>query len=98
MNDIMVHKPILGTNQWKVKFGDKVKRKLKVRTATKVKVFIIVSLIFSLYLNYYLLKTNYVFTCTAIFDGITQNWNLGHLESKNTCNDLIADRLNNLTH
>lgn len=90
--------PAIGSNQFLTKFDAKAKRKFKLRIkfATKVKLFIVFLLIFSLYANYYLLKTNYVFTCRAVFDGVEQNWKLGHLMNKNTCNDLIDDRIRNL--
>lgn len=98
MNNLQVLHPTIGTNGFLTKFGTKKKTKLRVKTATKIKIAFIILLMFSLYANYFFLTQNYVWKCTATFDGVSQNWNLGHLESKNTCNDLIADRLNNLTH
>lgn len=96
MENSLVRTPILGTNQFKVKFGDKVKRKFKVRTATKVKIAVISLLIASLYINYVTIKDNYVFSCTGVVGGINQQWHLGHFESVNTCNQLTEDRLRNL--
>ena len=96
MNDIMT--PALGSNQYLTKFDAKAKRKFKLKVAfkTKVKIFTLLLLAASLYLNYYTLKVNYVWTCTAVIDGVPQNWKLGHLMNVSTCNDLIADRLHNL--
>jgi len=78
MENTLVRTPILGTNQYKVKFGEKVKRKLKIKFATKVKIAFTIILIASVYANYALLKANYVITCSAG----------GHFVSKQTCGEL----------
>lgn len=88
--------PAIGSNQFVTKFGAR-KRKFKVRVSKKVKFGITVLILVSFYLNYYLLKTNYVVTCKAKIGEVTQNWKLGHLMSVNTCSDLVNDKLANLT-
>jgi hypothetical protein len=87
MNDITLSRPIVGTNQYKVKFGQRIKRKLRI--SVKVKVAVVSLLIVSLYLNWYLIKTNYVFTCTAYIGGQAQDWKLGHFESQRNCDALV---------
>ena len=95
--DNVIRLPLVGSNQHLTKFGTKAKRKFKVKTATKIKVLVLVSLLLSLWLNYMIIRTNYVFRCEATFDGVKQNWDLGYFESKDTCDNLVQDHLRNLT-
>lgn len=64
--------PALGSNQYKVKFGQKIKSKLKVKFATKVKLALFVLLMASLTGNYLLLKKFMVFECSAGGYGMTK--------------------------
>lgn len=83
MENTLVRTPILGTNQYKIKFGERVRRKLKVRFATKVKVGIVLLLVSSLYLNYKILRANYVVTCNAG----------GHFMSMSKCDELSQNQM-----
>lgn len=93
MNDIMTRS--LGSNQFVSKF-DKTKgrRKFKVKFVTKVKIFILVSLIFSLYLNCRLLETNYTMKCVAVIGGVKQDWFFGNFPmSQRNCDEMITEKI-----
>lgn len=75
--------PVQGSNQFIAKFGTKAKRKFKVKFATKVKIIIVLLLISSLYLNYKILRANYVIRCSAG----------GMFMSQSKCDDLATDKM-----
>jgi hypothetical protein len=86
--------PALGSNQYLTKFEDKPKAKrsfkIKVKFQTKVKIALVAVLMFSLYLNYHMLKDNYVLTCESpTIDGIQQEWgHFGHFMKQSTCEQI----------
>src|SRR5690242_5917846 len=97
--------PAVGSNQFITKFDSdakeekKKKFKIKVKFRTKVKIAIVLTLMVSLYVNYYLLKTNYVFTCWAVVGELKQTqWgHFGHLMNRQRCDGLVDNKLKTLT-
>lgn len=94
--------PTLGSNQFITKFDSvpkKKKLKFKVKFLTKVQIIAVILLFTSLYLNYHLITDNYVWTCTASFDGIEQTqWgHFGHIMKKTTCDEIVQMKLETLT-
>lgn len=90
MNNVLT--PSIGSNQYLKKFGIAKKHKLQLRINRKIKVkfAVITILFFSLYLNYYLLKTNYTLNCNVTLDGIVQA-QAGHLMNNAKCNSINQD-------
>jgi hypothetical protein len=90
--------PTIGSNQYLTKFGQKAKAKFKIKTKTKFKVAFVFFLMFSLYLNYYMIKDNYVLTCQSpVVDGIQQDWgHFGHFMKKSTCEQIQDMKLRTL--
>lgn len=83
MENALVRTPILGTNQYKVKFGERVRRKFKTKTTTKVKIAVIILLVTSLYVNWKVIRANYVYRCSAG----------GMLMSQSKCDELSQNQM-----
>lgn len=85
MQDVL--NPALGSNQFITKFDEKTKakkRKLKIKLKHKVIALATVISIASIFLNYYLLKTNYVITCNIKVGEVVQD-TAGHFMNKSRC-------------
>ena len=97
MNTIQTYVPARNSiGQYSKIYFAKAQAIAKVTAKVLIISYLVISFL-SLFATWYLLKQNYVFTCRAEFDGIQQNWDLGHLMSKDTCNELVSDHLANLT-
>jgi len=75
--------PAIGSNQFLTKFDKKEKRKFTVKFTTKIKIATVIGLLASLYLNYYILRANYVVTCSAG----------GHFMSQLKCDELATNKV-----
>lgn len=94
--------PAPGSNQYLTKFGKvklKKKFKIKVAFATKVKITVCVLLALSLYINWYLLTDNYLWTCRAYIGNVEQTmWgHFGHAMKKSTCDEIVQNKITSLS-
>lgn len=91
-------KPAVGSNQHLTRFDEKIKgkkKKFKITLRTKIEITGLIALILLGYSVIYLLKDNYVLTCTPVIGGIEQStWgHYGHFMKQSTCDEIVQDHL-----